>query len=105
MTLRHTLLRMTLAFAMASAPALAANHMVVIEGTAFSPASLTVQRGDRVTWVNKDPFPHTATAQSRAFDSGSMGEGASWTWVADKAGTYDYVCALHPTMKAQLVVR
>jgi len=25
--------------------------------------------------------------------------------VADKAGTFDYVCTLHPTMKARLVVR
>jgi plastocyanin len=26
------------------------------------------------------------------------------TWVARKAGHYDYVCTLHPTMKASLLV-
>jgi plastocyanin len=54
--------------------------------------------------MNKDPFPHTATAKG-AFDSGSIGADASWTWVADKTGTFDYLCTLHPVMKAQLVVR
>jgi len=92
------------ALAGAFLPALAATHTIVIDGTAFAPARATVQRGDRVTWVNKDPFPHTATARG-TFDSGSIAAGASWTWVADRTGTFDYVCTLHPTMKAQLVVR
>ena len=95
---------LAIALACVAVPAVAASRTVVIDGTAFAPAQLTVQRGDRVTWVNKDPFPHTATAKG-AFDSGSIAAGASWTWVADKAGTFDYVCTLHPTMKAQLVVR
>jgi plastocyanin len=92
-----------LAFA-AAAAAGAADRTIVVEGTAFSPARLTVQRGDRVTWVNKDPFPHTATAKG-TFDSGPVAADASWSWVADKAGSFDYVCTLHPTMKARLVVR
>ena len=92
------------ALACAALPAFAASHTIVMDGTAFTPATATVQRGDRVTWVNRDPFPHTATA-SGAFDSGSVADGASWTWVADKTGTFDYVCTLHPTMKGRLVVR
>ena len=95
---------LAIALAFVAVPAVAASRTVVIDGTAFAPTQLSVQRGDRVTWVNKDPFPHTATAKG-AFDSGSIAAGASWTWVADKAGTFDYVCTLHPTMKAQLVVR
>ena len=95
---------LAIALACAAMPVLAANHTVVIDGTAFAPARVTMQRGDRITWVNKDPFPHTATAK-KTFDSGSIAAGASWTWVADKRGTFDYVCTLHPTMKAQLVVQ
>ena len=95
---------LAMALACAALPAFAANHTVVMDGTAFAPATVTVQRGDRVTFINKDPFPHTATAKG-AFDSGSIAAGASWTWVADKAGTFDYLCTLHPTMKAKLVVR
>ncbi len=87
-------------------PAVAApaSHTVVIEGTRFSPETLTVARGDRVVWVNKDPFPHTATAAG-AFDSKSIGPGASWTYRANKPGTFDYGCSFHPTMKATLTVR
>ena len=96
--------RLAAALVCAAMPAFAANHTIVIDGTAFAPAAATVQRGDRVTWVNKDPFPHTATANG-AFDSGSIAAGASWTWVPDKTGTFDYVCTLHPTMKGRLVVR
>ena len=105
MTRRAALRWICLTLALGSVPARAAGHTIVMDGTAFSPAVVTVERGDRVTWVNKDPFPHTATAQNRAFDSGSMAEGASWTWMADKPGTFDYVCTLHPTMKARLVVQ
>ena len=99
-----TLRSFAAAAAFAATSAMAANHTIVIEGTAFAPAQMTVARGDRVTWVNKDPFPHTATARG-TFDSGSIPPDASWTWVADKAGSFDYLCTLHPTMKARLVVR
>jgi plastocyanin len=99
-----TLRWLAAALVFAAMPVVAANRTIVIEGTAFVPAQVTVQRGDRITWVNKDPFPHTATAKG-VFDSGPLAPDASWTWVADKTGAFDYVCTLHPTMKAQLVVR
>lgn len=70
----------------------------------FEPAELVVKRGSRVVWVNKDLFPHTATAIDEAFDSASIAAGASWTYKASQSGTYAYVCALHPTMKGKLVV-
>jgi len=38
----------------------------------FNPAELTVHRGDRVVWVSKDLFPHTATAKDKTFDSGTI---------------------------------
>jgi len=79
-------------------------HTVVIEGTSYAPAALTVKRGDEVVWINKDPFPHTATATGKAFDSRSIAAGAKWKWTSTKAGRYDYVCTFHPTMKASVTV-
>jgi plastocyanin len=79
-------------------------HTVVIQGVAYQPASLTVKRGDRVQWVNKDPFPHTVTARD-AFDSHSIASGATWTYAARKAGVYAYACTLHPNMKGILQVQ
>ena len=85
----------------ASAPV---THTVTIDGTRFAPATLTVRRGERVVWVNKDPFPHTATAAG-AFDSGSIAAAASWRFTPRTPGTFDYICTLHPNMKGTLVVR
>jgi plastocyanin len=88
-----------------AATAAPAIHTVVVEGMAFSPATLTVRQGDVVVWVNKDLFPHTATAQDRSFDSGEIAAGKNWRYVARKTGTLAYVCSLHPTMKAALIVK
>jgi plastocyanin len=82
----------------------ATTHTIAMDGTRFIPETLTVQRGDRVTWLNKDPFPHTATADG-TFDSKSIAAGHSWSYVARKSGEFAYVCTLHPGMKATLVVQ
>ncbi len=98
-------LALFLALCLQSGLAAAATHRVVIEGTAFSPQILSVKRGDRVVWVNKDPFPHTASAQDGSFDSGSIAPGKSWSYVAKKKGEFPYLCKLHSTMKATLFVK
>ena len=82
----------------------ARTHRIVMDGTRFAPEQLTVARGDRVVWVNQDPFPHTATA-SGAFDSGKLGIGQSWALDARTPGEFAYVCTLHPGMKGTLTVR
>jgi plastocyanin len=95
------------AIAASSAPeprARPSTHVVTIEGMRFNPDTLTVQRGDRVVWINKDLFPHTATAAAKTFDSGSIAPNASWTYVVRKAGEYAYGCTFHPTMKGRLTV-
>lgn len=86
-----------------AAQAVAATRTVTIEGMKFAPSSLTVRRGDTVVWVNHDLVPHTATAAG-TFDSQPIAPNKSWSYVASKAGRHDYVCTLHPTMKATLVV-
>lgn len=78
---------------------------VVIENVQFNPAALTVHRGERIVWVNKDLFPHTVTSPSLGVDSGSIAPQASWSFVPRKAGTYPYTCTFHPTMKATLTVQ
>lgn len=80
-------------------------HIVTIEGMRFSPQTLSVRRGERITWINKDAFPHTVTATDGKFDSHPIAAGGSWTYVARKAGEYDYACTLHVDMKGRLQVR
>jgi plastocyanin len=80
-------------------------HTVVIESMTFKPQVLVVHRGDRITWINKDLFPHTVTSTAGKFDSHLIAADGSWTYVARKAGEYDYVCSLHVTMKGKIEVR
>jgi plastocyanin len=81
-----------------------ATHAVAIEGVRFQPEVLTIKPGDSVVWVNKDPFPHTATSKD-VFDSHEIASGKSWKFTARKTGEFGYVCALHPTMKGTLRVK
>ena len=80
-------------------------HTVVIEGTRFEPQTLSVRRGETVVWINKDPFPHTATALNGGFDSKNIEPSKSWRYKAKKPGEFPYFCTLHPMMKATLRVR
>lgn len=82
----------------------AADKDVAISGFSFSPRTVTVNVGDSVTWANSDAQTHTATSGS-AWDTGDIGNGESKSIAMDRAGTYDYICAIHPTMTGTVVVR
>lgn len=77
-----------------------------ISGFAFAPKQLKVRVGQQITWTNQDSAAHTVTATSGAkFDSGTVAQGASFTWKATKPGTVEYFCAIHPSMTGTIVVR
>jgi len=80
-------------------------HTVVIENMRFDPDRLTVRRGDRVVWVNRDLFPHTASADGKAFDSGDIPAGKAWAYLAAASGDYTYTCTYHPGMQGTLIVQ
>jgi plastocyanin len=83
--------------------AVPAVHTVRIAAMRFEPPVLDLQRGERVVWVNENPFPHRVTAPG--FDSGAIAPAASWTWVATEPGRHAYVCGYHPTMKGEVHIR
>lgn len=87
--------------ALAAGPA---KHVVTIDGSKYEPATITVKKGETVTWVNKDPFPHTVTSAGK-FDSRNIAANARWSWRAKAAGEYPYICTLHPNMKGTVVVQ
>jgi plastocyanin len=80
---------------------------VVIDNFTFRPVELTVKAGTKVTWVNHDDVPHTATSsvKPRAFDSGTLDTDDKFTHTFTTPGTYDYFCALHPKMTGRVVVK
>lgn len=83
----------------------AAEARVVIEDFAFSPESLTVAAGTRVTWVNRDAAPHTATDTDKRFNSGALDTGDEFSFVFKDRGDYAYYCALHPHMRGRVTVK
>jgi plastocyanin len=85
-------------------PAGAAQNQVVMENFSFAPAVLTVKAGTKVTWINRDDVPHTATDNDKRFNSGTMDTDGEFSFVFDSPGTYSYFCALHPRMTGQIIV-
>lgn len=79
-------------------------NQVNIDGFAFAPATLTVPVGTTVTWTNRDEEPHTVAASDGSFHSPGMGTGATFTHTFSDAGTFDYVCSIHPMMRGSVVV-
>jgi plastocyanin len=91
------------ASATGSPPAVAGDQ-VTIDNFAFAPATLTVKAGTTVTWTNKDEEPHTVAASDGSFHSPGMGTGATFTHTFATAGTFDYICSIHPSMHGTVVV-
>jgi plastocyanin len=84
--------------------AAAASTGVTIKDFKFGPASSSVKVGDTITWTNQDVAPHTATASDGSFDTGQLSQGKSGSHTFTKAGTFAYICSIHPNMHGTVVV-
>jgi plastocyanin len=80
---------------------------VLIQDFRFKPAHITIKRGTKVRWINKDSAPHTATSfvPPRSFDSGRLGKGQRYSHTFNKAGKKRYLCKIHPHMRGSVVVK
>jgi amicyanin len=72
----------------------------------FTPASLTINVGDTVTWTNHDTAPHNivVTDGPEKFTSPTLQNGQTFSHTFTQAGTYSYYCSIHPDMKATVTV-
>ncbi len=78
---------------------------VLIQGMAFDPATITVKAGTTIKWTNKDAMAHTVSSDSSGvFESGSVANGATFSFTFSTPGTYPYHCTPHPSMTATVVV-
>jgi plastocyanin len=80
-------------------------YEIRIDNFRYLPDSLTVAVGDTVAWTNHDFVPHTATAENHGWDTGIIAADSTRTVVMQRAGTYPYLCTLHPVMRGVLRVR
>jgi LPXTG-motif cell wall-anchored protein len=83
----------------------AASGSVTIADFDFTPAQITIDQGDTVTWRNDGPSAHSATASDGSFDTGIFPAGGSRSQTFNEAGTFSYICTPHPNMRGTVVVR
>jgi plastocyanin len=79
-------------------------HAVSLSGFSFHPSTLTIRRGDSITWSWHIPkSEHNVTFHSTHSRTGSSG---SLTVRFPHAGTFSYICTVHVNkgMKGKVVV-
>lgn len=93
-------------WATAAVAATPKSNQIEIHNFMFTPKTLTVPVGAKVTWINRDEEPHTVVsangqfAPSKALDSNDRYEVSF-----GKPGTYVYFCTVHPFMTGTVVVK
>jgi plastocyanin len=80
----------------------AETHRIPIARYAYVPATMTVRVGDVVTWTNQDQASHDVAGGT--FRSPMLAQGQSWSFTFTQPGTFDYICSVHPDMRARIVV-
>jgi YVTN family beta-propeller protein len=78
---------------------------VSIANFAFAPTPLTVAVGATVTWRNDDGAPHALAFADGAKASDLLLPGQRFARTYAEAGTFDYVCSVHPYMTGKVTVR
>jgi plastocyanin len=71
---------------------------------AFRPATVTVTPGGTVTWRNSGFHTHNVIADDKAFDSGDILPGQSWSFTFRSAGEFPYHCGPHRWMRGSVQV-
>ena len=84
-----------------------AGQTVTLRNIAFSPKSPTVARGTTVTfaWRDGDTAHNLVSKGTRRFKPIGIRATGSQSRTFTKAGTYRYVCTLHPGMAGRITVR
>lgn len=78
-------------------------NAVSIKNFVFSPSTLTIPKGTTVTWTNEDSTAHEI--KSNTFNSSLLSQGGSFSFTFDQVGTFNYSCAIHPSMQGKIIVQ
>jgi plastocyanin len=84
----------------------AGSTLVFIRDFLFVPVNVHVKAGESVAWVNCEPtnIPHTSTSDGAGWESGLLAPNEAYVHSFPTVGTYPYHCAIHPGMKATVIV-
>ncbi len=89
-----------------STAALAATQVIHQQGRAFSTESISIKKGETLTFLNDDTVPHNIMSSSKGneFNLGSQAPGSSTDVAFNEAGEVLVICAIHPRMKMTVKV-
>lgn len=79
-------------------------HDVNITGFSFGPGTIKVAAGQAVNWTNGDDSPHQVAVSGKPLKTAVLLKGQSAALKFDEAGTFGYICSLHPNMKGTVEV-
>ena len=65
---------------------------------------ITVDAGTEVRVSNRDTTAHTWTSLTGLFDSETIDPGESFEFTFDTAGTFEFLCVIHPQMTGTITV-
>jgi amicyanin len=88
----------------AGASTAVATDAVRIKNFAFSPATITVKAGSTVMWTNDDSIQHDITFDGGGIASGALNQNDTFSHTFAAAGTYHYICSIHPFMHGTVIV-
>ena len=93
-----------------AAPATRADERVIAAplSSGYVNPDITIDQGEKLTFLNPDVAPHDVTSKEPGlFSSETVGTGSEVPVTgadALAAGTYDYICSVHPYMTGKLTV-
>jgi len=84
-------------FTLLDAQSAAGGEVVEVEviDTTYLLKVTNVPVGTTVTFVYNAGLPHTVTSDADLFNSGTLGEGDTFSFTFDEAGTFPYFCRFH----------
>src|SRR6266516_116152 len=83
----------------------ATKNQIVIKDFHFTPGTLKVKPGEKITWINRDEEPHTVVSVEKQFKkSAPLDTDQEFTTIAGSPGNYSYFCSVHPKMTGTSVV-
>ncbi len=78
-----------------------------IDDFLFKTTTLKIKKGTVVTWVNKGRMQHDVTSATNSPQQGlsseMLGNGETYSFTFNEAGTYQYFCSPHPTQMRGVV--
>ncbi len=88
-----------------SARASGMTTVVTITDSGFYPASLQIEAGEMVTWVNEGTMVHQVASTALGFETSPLIQPReAFFQTIVESGTYDYLCPPHPSMTGTIAV-